>query len=101
MAINPASVAGAYQAAAKVGTGASAGAASTGSLGSAFEDALKNAVSNVSAGENAALQGVSSNSGDIINVVNAVNSAELTLNTVVAIRDKVISAYQNIMQMPI
>jgi flagellar hook-basal body complex protein FliE len=33
--------------------------------------------------------------------VNAVNSAELTLDTVVAVRDKVIAAYQNIMQMPI
>ena len=38
---------------------------------------------------------------DVVNVVNAVNSAELTLDTVVAVRDKVISAYQNIMQMPI
>jgi len=38
---------------------------------------------------------------DIVNVVNAVNNAELTLDTVVAIRDKVISAYQSIMQMPI
>ncbi len=37
---------------------------------------------------------------DIVDVVNAVNSAELTLDTVVAVRDKVISAYQSIMQMP-
>jgi len=39
--------------------------------------------------------------GDIVQVVNAVNAAELTLETVVAIRDKVISAYQDIMRMPI
>ena len=38
---------------------------------------------------------------DIVDVVNAVNSAELTLDTVVAVRDKVIAAYQTIMQMPI
>ena len=38
---------------------------------------------------------------DIVDVVNAVNSAELTLDTVVAVRDKVISAYQSIMQMPV
>ena len=34
-------------------------------------------------------------------VVNAVNAAELTLETVVAVRDKVIAAYQDIMKMPI
>jgi flagellar hook-basal body complex protein FliE len=39
--------------------------------------------------------------GDIVDVVQAVNSAELTLDTVVAVRDKVIAAYQSIMQMPI
>ncbi len=38
---------------------------------------------------------------DMVSVVNAVNSAELTLNTVVAVRDKVIQAYQSIMNMPI
>ena len=38
---------------------------------------------------------------DIVNVVNAVNAAELTLDTVVAVRDKVIAAYQTIMKMPI
>lgn len=34
-------------------------------------------------------------------VVQAVNDAELTLNTVVAIRDKIIEAYKQIMQMPV
>lgn len=38
---------------------------------------------------------------DITNLATAVNSAELALNTVTAIRDKVISAYQQITQMPI
>ena len=38
---------------------------------------------------------------DIVDVVNAVNQAELTLNTVVAVRDKVVAAYQSIMNMPI
>ena len=32
---------------------------------------------------------------DIVDVVNAVNTAEITLDTVVAVRDKVISAYQS------
>lgn len=34
-------------------------------------------------------------------VVAAVTNAELTLNTVVAIRDRVIQAYQDILKMPI
>ena len=39
--------------------------------------------------------------GDLVDVVTAVNSAEMTLETVVAIRDKVIAAYQDILRMPI
>jgi flagellar hook-basal body complex protein FliE len=38
---------------------------------------------------------------DITDLATAVSNAELALNTVVAIRDKVISAYQQIMQMSI
>lgn len=38
---------------------------------------------------------------DLRDVVLAVNNAELTLETVVAVRDKVINAYNDIMRMPI
>lgn len=38
---------------------------------------------------------------DLVDVVTAVNSAELALDTLVSVRDKVISAYQDIMRMPI
>ena len=38
---------------------------------------------------------------DIVDVVQAVGNAEVTLQTVVAVRDRVISAYQEIMRMPI
>jgi flagellar hook-basal body complex protein FliE len=38
---------------------------------------------------------------DIVDVVQAVGNAEITLQTVVAVRDRVISAYQEIMRMPI
>ncbi|MFM9889391.1 MAG: flagellar hook-basal body complex protein FliE [Rickettsiales bacterium] len=38
---------------------------------------------------------------DLTDVVTAVAGAETALNTVVAIRDKVISAYQDIIKMPI
>ena len=38
---------------------------------------------------------------DVRDVVAAVNNAELTLQTVVAVRDKVIGAYNDILKMPI
>lgn len=38
---------------------------------------------------------------DLTDVVEAVTAAELTLQTVVAVRDRMISAYQDIMRMPI
>ncbi len=38
---------------------------------------------------------------DIQDVVMAVSNAEMALQTVVSVRDKVISAYQEILQMPI
>ena len=38
---------------------------------------------------------------DITDVVQAVTAAELTLQTVVSVRDRLVSAYQEIMRMPI
>ena len=38
---------------------------------------------------------------DITDVVQAVTNAEVTLQTVVAVRDRMVSAYQEIMRMPI
>ena len=39
--------------------------------------------------------------GSLVDVVTAVSSAEASLETVMAVRDQVISAYQEIMRMPI
>ena len=38
---------------------------------------------------------------DLMDVVQAVGNAEMTLQTVVAVRDKVVNAYQELMRMPI
>ena len=38
---------------------------------------------------------------DLTDVVQAVTAAELTLQTVVAVRDRMLNAYQEIMRMPI
>jgi flagellar hook-basal body complex protein FliE len=42
-----------------------------------------------------------SGKADVREVVQAVNNAAVTLQTVVAVRDKVITAYNSILQMPI
>lgn len=41
------------------------------------------------------------NQADITDVVTAVNKAETTLQTVIALRDRLINAHQEIMRMPI
>ena len=38
---------------------------------------------------------------DLVNVVTAISSAETSLQTVIAVRDQVIAAYQQVMQMQI
>lgn len=82
------------------------GAAATQSTPSkpAFTDLLG---SSLEASRDAAYQGEVLSSKSIANgaelheLVTAVSNAELTLNTVVAVRDKVINAYQDIIKMPI
>jgi flagellar hook-basal body complex protein FliE len=104
MAVLPAAAAAAYQAVAKMGGSSVAGAANSSALPANFTDFLSNAVKDsmgsIKAGEQAAMQQTAGHA-DVVNVVTAVNNAELTLDTVVAVRDKVIGAYQSIMQMPI
>lgn len=72
--------------------------------GENFGDMLKNVMSGVSdaveRSEKASIAGASGQM-DIVNVVNEVANAEMVLETVVAVRDRVISAYQEIMRMPI
>ena len=102
MAIAPSAAAAAYQATAKIaaaGPETAAAAAGPGSFSDFLSGALHNAVQTMQTGEQMAAKQVAGQA-DIVDVVNAVNSAELTLDTVVAVRDKVISAYQSIMQMP-
>ena len=108
MAIAPSAAASAYQAMQKI-AGSPSGTASAGNVagsanGSSFSDflsgAMKDAVGTMQNGEAMATKQIAGQA-DVVDVVNAVNSAELTLDTVVAVRDKVVSAYQAIMNMPI
>jgi flagellar hook-basal body complex protein FliE len=79
-------------------------AVSTGAGGSNFASMLKEGVdSAISAGhkgEEMSKQAIAGKA-DVRDVVAAVNNAEMTLQTVVAVRDKVIGAYNDILKMPI
>jgi len=70
----------------------------------AFSEVLKNAMSDaVNSSKNAETQiaAQAQGKGDLVDTVTAIASAQASLDTVVAVRDQVISAYQQIMQMPI
>jgi flagellar hook-basal body complex protein FliE len=72
--------------------------------GGGFGDILKSAMSDaMKASKNAETQMANhiQGKGDLVDVVTAVSSAEASLETVMAIRDQVINAYQEIMRMPI
>lgn len=72
--------------------------------GDVFGDMLGKAMSSVQ-GVGASAEGAITNAAlgkaDLVDVVTAVAAAEATLETVVAVRDQVIRAYQEIMRMPI
>ena len=72
--------------------------------GGGFAEALKQAGGEVMGalkqGEAQSLQAVTGKA-DITAVTTAVNNAELALQAVVAVRDKIIAAYQDISKMPI
>ena len=101
----PAAAAAAYRAAAQMSAQPAASAIAPANLpGSSFSDflsgAIKDSVSTIRQGEQAATAQVQGK-GNLVDVVQQVNNAELTLDTVVAVRDKVVAAYQSIMNMAI
>lgn len=64
------------------------------------KDALQGAIDSQHKAEQTKVDGLLGKT-DITNVVTAVAEAELSLNAVVNIRDRMISAYQEILRMPI
>jgi flagellar hook-basal body complex protein FliE len=103
----PAAAAAAYRAAAQINTVAQAGsqaitpaASGAGSFSDFLSGAVKDSISTIRQGEQAATAQVAGKA-NLVDVVNQVNAAEITLDTVVAVRDKVVQAYQSIMNMPI
>jgi flagellar hook-basal body complex protein FliE len=90
------------QEAARAYQGADAGIAGA-SSGTEFADVLTRAVAGAvqsgHAAENQAMAAIAGG-GNLTELVQAVSRAELALQTTTAIRDRVVSAYQEIMHMP-
>lgn len=101
MAIDPVSAARAYQQAARAlqNSGETGGQDGV-DFGRMVQDAVRNAAQTTHAAEAQALN-VAAGRGDIVDVVTAIAAAETQLETVMAVRDQVITAYQDILRMPI
>ena len=82
------------------GQGASVAATDAKSFAATLADAAKNAVGTVQGGEQAALQGLAGTM-DTHQVVAAMTRAELTIQATIAVRDKMVQAYQELMRMPV
>jgi flagellar hook-basal body complex protein FliE len=99
MAVDPTSAMRAYAAAAR--TASSVGGEGE---GDAFAGMLQNAISSYAqAGKSAEGAAMASAVGkaDIVDVATAIAAAEVSLETMMTVRDQVINAYQEIMRMPI
>lgn len=72
--------------------------------GGGFADALRevaeNAIDNMRQAEKVSVE-AAAGEADLLDVVSSVHDAEATLQTAVAIRDKVVQSYQEILRMPI
>ncbi|MCK6418475.1 MAG: flagellar hook-basal body complex protein FliE [Alphaproteobacteria bacterium] len=65
-----------------------------------LKEGVRDSIQTFKAGETMAARAVTEDA-DITDVVQAVNAAEITLQTVVALRDRLVGAYQELMRMPI
>ena len=105
----PSVAAGAYANIARLadpsaGLGQAVGAAGEAANGSSFGAMLKDALNSVTeAGHksDAQTRAMVAGKADMVDVVTAVSETEVAVETMVAVRNKVIEAYQSIMSMPI
>lgn len=99
--MNPAAAASAYANTAKAASGAATDKIASGpSFGEILKDSAMDALRTLRAGESASAKAITGEAS-LPEVVQAVTAAEVTLQTVVSVRDRLISAYQEIMRMPI
>lgn len=69
-------------------------------FGSVLRDTAEDAIEQLRQSEDQTIQ-AAAGGADINQVVMAVAKADMTLQTVVAVRDRVIQAYQDVLRMPI
>ena len=100
--LTPGGAAAAYRAnmSAPSAAAAATGGGETASFGEALSRAVQNAVSTSREAEAASARGLMGE-GSVTDLVVAVGRAELTLQTAVAVRDRVVAAYQEVMRMPL
>ena len=96
LTVTPGSAAQAYRA---VDSGL-AGAAPSAGFGGALARATESVVKTSNAAEGQAMQAIAG-TGNITDMVSTVAQAELALQTTMAVRDRVVQAYQEIMRMPL
>lgn len=105
MSINTASAAAAYKntvrAALPTGGGELGGKPGEPTFASLVQQAAQGAIDTSYASESQVARTLATGKTELHEVVTAVANAEVTLQTVVAVRDRVVSAYQDIMRMPI
>jgi flagellar hook-basal body complex protein FliE len=89
----------AYQQAARLPQAGPA-AADEGGFGAMVEGMVANTGAALRTAETASAAQVAGK-GDLVDVVTAIGAAEVALDTMVAVRDRVVSAYQDIMRMQI
>lgn len=95
--VTPRAAADAYQ---RADAGPDAAAGDANSFGATLERMVGDAVAQGHAADQQAAAAISGD-GDITQVVTSLARAQLTLQSATVIRDRVVSAYQQIMQMPI
>lgn len=104
MPVNPTGAMQAYAQALQTAAGAAASPAPDPAGGADFgallSGVLSDAVGAAKAGEQK-MTAAATGQMSLVDVVTAVAEAEVTLETVVAVRDRVVQAYQDIMRMPI
>lgn len=101
MALDALKAAETYQAIARIGAEAPrAGEISKPDFGGLVAQAIAETGGAMKAGENAAMQ-VAAGDASLVDVVTAISAAEAALETAIAVRNRVIEAYQEIMRMPI
>ena len=105
----PGIAANAYAQIARIANPAGGGVAgiagdATGAAGGNFSSMLKDAIGSVAdlgRKSDAQTQAVANGKANLVDVVTAVSETEVAIDAVVAVRDKVIAAYEDIMRMPI